>query len=98
MEEKREITVAVTYECNGAEDAINHLALYIHNWLCNSYSADDYKDSAIILNHDTAGCITMVIWPDECKNIPPAWLMDLKMWKYFCSNIVRNYYNAKEDI
>lgn len=98
MEESRKPTYNVTYECIGASDAIDHLALYVHQFLCSSNSAEDYKNSCIVLNRDISGTLTMVVWPEECTTDPPAWLMDYKLWKYFTSNIINNYYKAKEDI
>lgn len=98
MEENKELVFNMTYECIGGVDEIHHLALYIHDWLKLSNNAEDYKESKIVLNADTAGCVQVAIWPDECRTMPPAWLMDAKMWRYFCKNIIENFRRSKEDI
>lgn len=96
--EDKEVSFNTTYEVIGPVDAISHLATYMHEWLKQSNNADDYKDSKILINCDVAGTLTVVVWPNECKVIPPAWLMDYKMWRYFCKNVIDNFNRSKEDI
>lgn len=95
--EDKELTFNTTYEVIGPADAISHLAEYIHEWLKQSNNADDYNDSKILL-YNVDRTLTVVVWPNECKVIPPAWLMGYKMWRYFCKNIIDNFRRSKEDI
>lgn len=96
--EDKELSFNTTYEVIGPVDAISHLAAYIHEWLKQSNSANDYKDCKIIVNCDIAGALTVVVWPNECSATPPAWLMNYQLWTYFCKNIIDNFNRSKEDI
>lgn len=99
MEESQELTFNVTFECMGSCNDMTHLALYIHDWLKISANAEDYKDSRIVVNHGQEGCVSVVVWPHECRQIPPAWLMDYRQWCHFCRNVISNYHaTIKEDI